>query len=236
MSTTQIKKLTATVSTVRDLSPTAKELVLVPSEPLDFVAGSFVNIFSTINGSSLRRAYSISSSDQNTQHISLSVRLTPDGQFTPLLWESDYTGKTLELMGPLGLNTADKLTKRKVFLFGFGIGAGVVRAIALRLIERNDLDSLVIMTGSRNENDMVHKTCFDELAEKDPRVKTAYVLSAPTTQTPYPRGYIQDHLSEFDFNDADVYVCGQGVACDDLIAKIKSFKPKNCDFFVEDFH
>ena len=50
------------------------------------------------------------------------------------------------------------------------------------------------------------------------------------------KGYIQDYINEFDFNNSDVYVCGQEKACNDLVEKIKSANPNNCNYFIEGFH
>ena len=40
-----IKKFSGIITAVTDLSPTAREVTIQPSEPIDFVAGSFVNVF-----------------------------------------------------------------------------------------------------------------------------------------------------------------------------------------------
>lgn len=231
----QIKQVEATITKVRDLSPTAREYTLTPHEPLPFTAGAFVNVFLEHNGETIRRAFSMSSSDQDEQSFTISIRLTPDGKMTPILWNEDYTGKTVKLMGPLGLNTADKMQSRKVFLFGFGVGAGVVKSLADHFSRRPNLESLVIMTGNRSTEELLHKDYFDELAQSDQRVTVGYVVS-DKTQSTYPTGYIQDHVGRYDFSDADVYICGQKVACDALEQTIEATTPPNCNFFVEDFH
>jgi ferredoxin-NADP reductase len=40
-----IKRLTGVITKYKDLSPTAREITLKLSEPIDFTAGSFVNVF-----------------------------------------------------------------------------------------------------------------------------------------------------------------------------------------------
>jgi len=231
----KIKQLTGTITKVVDLSPTAKELTIRPDDSLPFVAGAFVNLFVDHNGETIRRAFSVSSSDTNETEFTLAIRLTPEGKLTPLFWQEDFTDKTIKLMGPLGLNTAEKMQSRKVYLFGFGIGAGVVKSLAEHMKNRQDLESLTIVTGSRNTDDILYQKYFDKLSQNDSRITTKYVVS-DKQQTIYPIGYIQHHLTGYDFNGADVYICGQTVACTDLESTIKNSKPKNCHFFVEDFH
>ncbi len=229
----QIKRITGTITHVQDLSPTAREYTITPSEPLPFIAGAFVNLFITYEGKTLRRAFSISSSDQESNTFTLSIRLSPDGELTPILWNHDFTGETVKLMGPLGLNTADKMHCSKVFLFGFGVGAGVVKSLTEHMINRKDLASLTIVTGNRSIEEILHKDYFDHIANE--KVTVTYVVS-DKTQTEYPSGYIQEHLSDYDFSNADVYMCGQKMACVALESAIRTTNPRNCNFFIEDFH
>ncbi len=230
-----IKKQKATITKIVDLSPTAREYTLALSEPMPFSAGAFVNLFLDCDGEMVRRAYSISSSDKNNKEITLSIRLSLDGKMTPFMWREDLLGREVDIMGPLGLNTASKMQAKKVYLFGFGVGAGVVKSLAAHMLDRDDVEKLVVMTGSRNIGDILHKDYFDEV-QKDGRVTVTYVVSDKDNAGDCPSGYIQDHLDGLDFNDSDVYVCGQKVACDGLLEKVKSTNPENCNFFVEDFH
>jgi NAD(P)H-flavin reductase len=230
-----IKQLSGTITAVRDLSPTAREYTFVPESPFTFIAGAFVNVFVAVDGTTIRRAFSLSSSDADTNSFTLSIRHNPNGHLTPHLWAEDYTGKTVKLMGPLGLNTADKMTARVVYLFGFGVGAGVVKSLADQMSRRSDLEKLVIVTGSRSVAELLHKDYFDTLATTDSRITVDYIVS-DKSQSTYPTGYIQDHLATYDFTNANVYMCGQGVACNALEAAIVATNPINCTFLIEDFH
>jgi len=231
----QIQQCNGRITKVVDLSPTAREYTIIPDVPISFVAGAFVNVFVEHNGKTIRRAFSMSSSDQHHDSFTLTIRLSPGGVLTPVLWSEDFTNKTVRLMGPLGLNTADKMTSAKVFLFGFGVGAGVVKSLAEHMSNRSNVESLTIVTGNRNVNEMLHKDFFDELAVTHKNVMVRYVVS-DTEQTEYLAGYAQDHINEFDFSGADVYMCGHGVACAALEAAVQATNPTDCSFFVEDFH
>lgn len=230
-----IKQLNGTITAVRDISATAREYTITPETPLPFIAGAFVNVFLENEGKTIRRAFSMSSSDQDADSIKLSIRLSLNGEMTPLLWGKDFTGQSVRLMGPLGLNTADKMKSAKVFLFGFGVGAGVVKSLADHISRRDDLESLTILTGNRSIDEILHKDFFDELVGKNKKVSVTYVVS-DKTQSEFPTGYIQENISACDFNNADVYMCGQGIACKALEESIRATNPQNCNFFIEDFH
>jgi ring-1,2-phenylacetyl-CoA epoxidase subunit PaaE len=230
-----IKQLEGIITQVTDLTPTAREYTIVPCEPFSFTAGAFVNTFFEHNNTTIRRAFSLSSSDKNDSSFTLSIRLSPKGVLTPLLWDKDFINTKIRIMGPLGLNTADKITAKKIFLFGFGIGAGVVKSLADHMAKRTDLSELTIVTGNRSIDEILYRDYFDDLKNSNPNVSVLYVVS-DKNQSQYKIGYIQDHLQSFNFEDADVYMCGQTIACTTLQKTIEALHPKNCRFFVEDFH
>lgn len=231
-----IKKFTGIITNIIDLSKTAKEVHIKLSEPMDFIPGSFVNIFMDIGGEKVRRAYSIASCSNDCMSIALAIRLSPSGAMTKIFWSEDMKGKAIDLMGPLGLNTVDKMNHQKIYLFAFGIGAGVVKSMAHYFSEIKNISQLVIMTGSRTKDEIIYKDYFNSLAYDFENIKTVHVVSGYRQDLKIPKGYIQNHISEYDFNNSDIYACGQEKACEDLVYKIKSMDPQNCNFFIEAFH
>jgi ring-1,2-phenylacetyl-CoA epoxidase subunit PaaE len=231
----KIQQLSGTITKIRDLSPTAREYTITPEQPFPFIAGAFVNIFIEHEGKTIRRAFSMSSSDEDSGSFTVSIRLSLNGELTPVLWSKNFLGEKVKIMGPLGLNTADKLTSDKVYLFGFGVGAGVVKSLAEHLSKQENLTSLTIMTGNRTVEEILHKDYFDELAKTNKKVSVQYIVS-DKDQNLYPIGYIQEHVTQCDFNNTDVYMCGQGVACQALESAIKATSPQNCNLLIEDFH
>ncbi len=231
-----IKNVTGEIVNIIDISKTAKEIKIKLSEPIDFISGSFVNLFMDIDGEKVRRAYSISSPESIKDSITLTIRLSPNGTMSKFFWSNEMLGRHVSLMGPLGLNTVDKMHSNKVFLFAFGVGGGVVKSIADYFVNIRKVEKLTIMTGSRSEDEMLYKDYFNGLASNSNNVLVRHVVSKVNEGSSVLKGYIQDHIDDLDFNDADVYVCGQEVACNDLVNKVKSKDPQNCNFFIEGFH
>jgi ring-1,2-phenylacetyl-CoA epoxidase subunit PaaE len=231
-----IKKYTGKITNSIDLSASAKEIHISLSEPIDFIPGSFVNVFIDVNGEKVRRAFSISSFSDEHDSITVTVRLNPSGAVTPLFWNKDMTGESVELMGPLGLNTVDKMKQNKIYLFGFGVGVGVVKSIADYFSKQKNIENLTIVTGSKFENEILYKDYLDKLSQDSKNISVLHVVSRAKEKSSALKGYIQDHIDKFDFNNSDVYVCGQDKACNDLVEKIKLKQPNNCNFFIEGFH
>lgn len=230
----QLHTYTGTITGTSDLSSTAKEVTITLATPAVFPAGSFINLFKEVDGVRIRRAFSVAGSTEST--LTLAIRHTPTGVMTPEFWHEDIIGQSVEVMGPMGKNTSDKLTHPRAFLFAFGIGAGVIKAILDSLLQESRMTEITVVTGSRNEADILYKEYFDAIAEADTRIHTRYVLSDPL-KTPYPyTGYIQNHIDDYIYDDADIYVCGQVKACEALIAQVNTHSPQNISFHIEAFH
>ena len=233
----KLVKVKGIITHTKDLSPTSREVAIALSQPIDFEAGAFMNLFIKVGDTTERRAYSISSSPKDKDVITFSIRNKIGGKVSPLFWNDDIIGTEVDMMGPLGLNTLDKMKKDRVLLFGYGIGVSVIKGIYHGLEDREDVKEISVMTGSRTKDEVVYKDFFDNAMKKDSRLNVSYVLSKPDDSSDtYLHGYIQGNVSHIDFNNADIYICGQGDACNALEQTIREMNPGNSEFFIEDFH
>lgn len=225
----------ATIGTITDLSPTAREVTLHLPELLGFTPGAFVNVFMDHDGTRMRRAYSISSDETAQDMIALSIRKGSVGGMSERFWDTGVAEVPLQIMGPLGLNTADKITGTRVFLFAFGIGVSVIKGLLPHLLRRRDITHITVMTGSRNEEEALYKEFFEEAARRDPRLTVTMVLSKPH-DTAYPyKGHLQDAIGGIDFTDASVYICGTKAAAESLQTAITKKGQPVHQFLIEAF-
>lgn len=230
-----LKRLPARIDSITELSPTAREVHLTLPEPLGFLPGSFVNVFLGEGSERIRRAYSISSSDAVQNAITLSIRKGAPGGMSERFWEPNIRNTPLQIMGPLGLNTADRITNPRVFLFGFGIGVSVVKGLVEELLGRHDTTEVTVMTGSRTEEEVLYKEFFESLERSDSRLRTRFVVSRPNDQTYLWKGHIHDHIDDLDFSHATVYLCGKKSACESLQERIAAKTKTPVEFLVEAF-
>lgn len=229
-----LKRLPAHISLITELSPTAREVELTFPEPLGFIPGAFVNVFMTEGETKMRRAYSISSDEGVQNKISLTIRKGSTGGMSERFWEPSVHTAPLQIVGPLGLNTVDHITRNRVFLFGFGIGVSVVKGLANALLARDELTELTVVTGSRNEEELLYKTFFEQLQKEDARVKVRFVLSKPHDTAYAYTGHIQEYLDDFAMTNATAYLCGSKEACTDLRERITE-RAENVEFLIEAF-
>ncbi len=225
----------AKIAEVIDLSPTSRELTIVPKKTFDFVPGMFVNIFIEHGGKKIRRAYSISSDPAQKDSFSISARLLPAGEMSPIFWAEDIVGKEITVMGPMGFNTLEKITKDRVFLFAFGIGASVIKSIAHELSKRENIQKFCIVTGNRNEREMIYKEFFEGLTKENKNIFVRHVLSRPDNPNYEFTGHVPDFIRDLDFSNSSVYACGSTKACEALKQKIESMNPVDTEIVLEAF-
>ena len=232
-----ITRTTARIHSVTDLSPTAREIVFVPETPLTFLAGAFVNIFIPSEDGPKRRAYSISSDPSDATTFALSIRRVIGGEVSPFFWQPDVIGKTIDIMGPLGMNTVDKLTRPRVFLVGFGIGVSVIKSLAHHLSTAPHVEELIILTGHRNQTEHLYKDMFEDLAQNDPRISVRTAFSDPhATDDATRKGYVHEHLDGLTFDGSDVYLCGADVPCELFQKTVAALGATDVRYSIESFH
>lgn len=232
----KIKKISAKITEIKELSQTAREVHIDLSENLDFIPGSFVNVFIEHEGENMRRAYSVSSDSTEQKQITISVRKKPEGKVSKLFWLDDIIGKTITVMGPMGLNTTDKISEKKVFLFSFGIGISVIKGVLHSLLERPDTE-ITIFTQDRNEDELLYNEFLQQIRAENPsRVDVRRIISDPE-RSGYPLvGTIQDYLTGVAFDNSCVYICGPEKACESLKETIEAKNPQNVNYMIEGFH
>lgn len=80
------------------ISTSVIRLVLETQDEFEFLPGQFINVFGEDDVS---RCYSIATTPAEMPHISLHIRVLPDGQVSPWLSKREI-GSTLHISGPLG--------------------------------------------------------------------------------------------------------------------------------------
>lgn len=231
----KIQTYNAKIKNTKDISPTVKEVTFKLDNEMEFIPGSFINVFVPIEGESIRRAYSICSDPAIKDEVSISLRNMKFGKVSPLFWEKDIENKDFKIVGPLGINTSDKITKNKVFLFSFGVGVSVIKGILFDLIKREEIKSVTLFTGNRNEEENLYSDYFRKLTKENEKLNFVSILSQPINRDFKNIGYIQDFIEKEDFNNSDIYICGPTKACDALVENINLKKPKNCQILTEKF-
>ena len=192
-----------------------------------FLAGQYLNIYLNIDGMKVNRPYSISSSPKDAKEgfYELTIKYVKDGLVSRYVLDNWKEGDEVELSGPGGQFYYQGLRDAKtVICLAGGSGITPFRSLAKAIVEGDEDFELVLLYGSRTEEQILYKEDFDNLAEDD-RIKVVHVLSDEEKEG-YEHGFITaDLIRKYAPADApySVFVCGPQAMylfVDDEIAKL----------------
>ncbi len=161
------KFVTLTIKKVIQETSSAVSLVFeVPVEmksDFQFIPGQFITLKTTINGEELRRAYSLSSSP-NDSDIKVSVKKIADGTFSIYANEHLKAGDSIEVMLPEGKFKLQPQPNKKLNYMAFAAGSGITPIMSMIksvLTEEHD-SKFVLIYGNKSSSETIF---FKELLQ-----------------------------------------------------------------------
>jgi NAD(P)H-flavin reductase len=105
------------------------------------------------------------------------------------------------------------------------------------LAKRKNIEEIFIINGNRNKKEILYQDFFEKIILKNKKkIILKNVLSRPKNLKYVHKGYIQENISEYNFDNSDIFICGREKHCENLISEIKKKNPENVKFLVEAFH
>jgi ring-1,2-phenylacetyl-CoA epoxidase subunit PaaE len=185
-------------------------------EKITYLPGQFLVFTFNINGREIRRSYSICSSPDLDEPLTIAVKMVENGEITKFLHHKVGVGDVLHALKPNGLFTyiTAKEVKRTVFLFAAGIGITPIFSILKTALVAEDQSKLVLVYSNKSAANTLFYHELNEWQAKYPgRLKIIYLFSESknllTARLNNVRieHIVKDHL-EFNPEDALFYTCG----------------------------
>lgn len=125
----------------------------VEGDPLVYQAGQFLTFIFNNKTGSYRRSYSLSSSPDIGEPISITVKHTENGEASTLLTQNANPGDLFTVLPPAGLFKIipEPHVKRTVFMFAAGSGIAPVFAMIKSLLYKEPLSKMILAYSNRNE-------------------------------------------------------------------------------------
>jgi NAD(P)H-flavin reductase len=209
-----IRRFTATVSLVRNLTHDVREITLRLLDPpaIAFKAGQFIS-FEVINPQIQRpvvRPYSIASSPSRND-IDLVLNLVPGGPGSSYLF-SLKEGDETRFTGPAGsFYLREDLSRAHLFV-ATGTGIAPLRSMLHALVERGGSRPVILYWGVRSQRDLYYQDELTRLANAHPNFSFLTTLSRPESGWAGERGRVTRLVEEriASVQDLAVYLCGNG--------------------------
>jgi ferredoxin-NADP reductase len=207
-SKTQMAKIVERVGETKD----TVTLRLVLPEPFPWQPGQFIMVQAMIDGKSVRRAYSVSSSPTRSDYMEITIRQTEEPTMSKYL-NDIQVGDELSVRGPYGKFIWTEEVSDKAFFIAAGSGITPFRAF-LQYVEDKELDNPIKLLYSCAHADNI---IFGE--ELDDMVKELESVYYQLSLTREPEDKLPEirkgRINENDlreqvkgFEDANYYICG----------------------------
>lgn len=186
---------------IRRVSPEAAGAVAIalhiPDEQraaFDFQPGQFLTLRATIDGSDVRRSYSISSPRSRLREdgeLEVGIRPVEGGLFSNWAARTLKAGDTLQVMPPDGRFTIKR--PRALHRVGFAAGSGItpILSIAATTLEEQPASRFTLVYGNRKMASVMFSEALQDLKDRYPdRLTLIHVLSRQAQEVPLLQGRI----------------------------------------------
>jgi glycine betaine catabolism B len=180
-----------------------------------FRAGQYLNIKVTIDGHTVTRNYSLSSTpaDAAVGRYRITVRRKQGGYATGHIFDAWKEGTLLESSGPVGTFVYEALRdKKRVTAIAGGCGITPIYSMARDLVERGADAQFTILYGVRDSRDIIFEAGLRNLeSSSGGRIRVHFVASNPDSGWTGPTGFITAKLiAELAgaTTDTSFFICG----------------------------
>lgn len=167
-----------------ETADTVSVLFDLPNEvknQFDFTPGQYLTLKDEVNGTEVRRAYSISTAPHDA-HIGVTIKRIPGGRLSTFIHSNWKVDDVVEVAPPEGnfVLTTDHDKKRTVCFIAAGSGITPIVSMIKTLLENEPMSKAILLYGSRNEENIIFKDTLDALAKKyEGQLNIVHTLSAP---------------------------------------------------------
>lgn len=150
-------------------------------DAFQYKPGQYLTLKFNINGEEARRAYSMSSSPLE-DGITVTVKKVEKGLVSNHICNQLKAGDQVEVMVPQGrfVVKLDEDNNKTYYLFGAGSGITPLMSIARTVLEKENMSTVFLFYGNRNEDGIIFKSELDALEKKyDNQLIVTHTLSQP---------------------------------------------------------
>jgi ferredoxin-NADP reductase/ferredoxin len=221
------KKQYLVIKKIKDETKTTKTFTLVP-EPNSFTkelayfrAGQYLSFKVNVNGVSITRPYSISSSPTEVLKgfYEITMKKTEGGFLSEYIWKNWKVDTKVISSEPTGHFYYDNIRDLKNIV-GLAGGSGITpfRSIAREIINGKIDAKFTLIYGSSEEDDIIFLNEFKELEKKYPnKIKLVIVLSCEeVTMKGCETGFITAEIIKkyVDVKSSSFFICGPQIMYD----------------------
>ncbi|MEO1004299.1 MAG: FAD-binding oxidoreductase [Cyanobacteria bacterium J06638_38] len=247
---TQGTKQVKCVQIIKETSD-VKTFTFISEPPVKFSyqPGQFITLNLNIDGKSIKRSYSISSTPSRPHSLDITVKRVPapsgepsapPGLVSNWLHDNLKVGSQIEINAPMGKFTNFANPSRKLLLISAGSGITPMMSMSRWVCDTVSNVDITFLHSARSPEDIIFRQELEMMTARYPNFKLAITVTRPVPGQPWYgyTGRINETILPAiapDYQDRTIYVCGPNpfmTATKELLQKI-SFPMEN--YYEESF-
>ena len=243
--------LSARCVRVIDETPDVKTFTFVAEPSIEFTyqPGQFVTLELEINGKTVKRAYSISSTPSRPHSIDITVKRAtppnnlpdaPPGLVSNWLHDNLQAGSQVKIGSPLGDFSCIEHPSSKILFISAGSGITPMMSMSRWLLDTNAGSDIVFFHSARTADDIVFRQELELMTSRYANFQLATTLTREDSNSS-PGGRVgrfsKSMLSEIapDFAERTVYVCGSEAFTQQVKEILQELKFPMENYYAESF-
>lgn len=229
-----VRRLTAQVTNIEQVSPLIKRLYLWPEQPLQFAAGQFARLkFADLPA----RAYSMANMP-GEEVLEFHIRIIPGGRVSDHLNHDLKVGDSVQVEGPYGSAHLKPDDDSPLVLVAGSSGLAPAKSIAQTALLGRPQRRVHLYFGVRNEAHVYAEPELQVLLSRYPNLKVETVLSEPEGATARRCGSLAEVvLQDLDTHrDAQFYVAGPPEMVSSVSQAVSGFGIGREQIHADPFH
>lgn len=200
---------------VRQETHDVKSFFFRPNQPglFRFLPGQFITLELDINGETIHRSYTISSSPTRPDVISITVKRKPGGLVSNWLHDHMQVGHSVQVLGPAGeFSCVHHPASQYLFLSG-GSGITPLMSMARSFHELAEDHDIVFVHSARTADDIIFRHELDLMAFNQAQFRPAFICqnAEPDPDQRISSGFLTLEALQAiapDFMAREVFTCG----------------------------
>ncbi|MEF3019897.1 hybrid-cluster NAD(P)-dependent oxidoreductase [Vibrio mimicus] len=175
-----------------------------------YLPGQHLPIEMVIDGESVQRYYTLSSSPSRPGRLAISVKRIDGGRVSNWLQDHLQIGTTLTAQHPAGHFHLETTVPQPLLLLSAGSGVTPMLSMLRYLADHNQVDDVVFYHQCRSEQDIPCRAELDALAKQHAGLTLIYALTQPSAEWQGEHGRLAlSHIKRIpDLPARQVFVCG----------------------------
>ena len=185
------------------------DLAYEPGKTMSFIPGQFAAVLCPKNGKLIRRAYSIASPPEMTDHLELVIKRVEGGVVTNWFWTLKK-GDRFRVHAPFGKFILPEKIDFDILFVAVGTGIAPFRSMSRHLLGRGFEGKIKLLFGTRYDDKIPYHDEFLGLAAKHPNFTYVPTISRPGPAWKGETGYVQTKIEKLAGDPARtrIYICG----------------------------